>query len=202
MKFVYMFILFAQFAFASQESLGIKYFNEQEYKKALEVLLPIEKDSKNRELLYSLGVIYEYGEGVRVDGVKAVYYYERAAKLGSTEALTSLGLLYEEGEIVDVDLNKAFHWYRQASLLGDNIGKCMLAKMYYYGLGTQSNNKHYNFLMSEALKDGDEEEKGFCEDLKGEIEAEENLPATFSLDAMSENIKENLQKCKGGYCVD
>ena len=48
----------------------------------------------NTDGLRSAGYIYEYGLGVNKNLEKAIYFYEKATSLGSSEASYDLGLIY------------------------------------------------------------------------------------------------------------
>ncbi len=67
---------------------------------------------------YSLGFLYDYGEGVQQDYGEAAKWYRKAAEQGLPEAQIALGILSESGTGVSRDLNE-FH--RQYSLAVENL---------------------------------------------------------------------------------
>ena len=68
---------------------------------------------------YILGIAYQYGEGVTMDGTKAVYWYKKAAKLGNAKAQYFLGFNYYLGKYVEKDLHKAVEWLTKSAEQGD-----------------------------------------------------------------------------------
>ena len=59
--------------------------------------------------------MYELGEGVTQDYVKAAEWYEKSAEQGYGMAQVSLGTLYHQGKGVAQDLVKAHMWYNLAA---------------------------------------------------------------------------------------
>ena len=60
-------------------------------------------EAGDAELQFSLGVMYEHGEGVRQDYAEAVRWYRKAAEQGYAEAQNNLGLMYDQGQGVRQD---------------------------------------------------------------------------------------------------
>ena len=67
----------------------------------------------------NLGLLYQNGQGVPQDYVKAREWYEKAADKGSAFAMTNLGLLYQNGRGVPQDYGKARKWYEKAADKGN-----------------------------------------------------------------------------------
>ena len=63
--------------------------------------------------------MYDNGEGVTKDAVKAVEWYQKAAGQGYAIAQYNLGLMYHIGIGVTQDAVKAVEWYRKAAAQGD-----------------------------------------------------------------------------------
>ena len=89
------------------------------------------------ELQFSLGVMYEHGEGVRQDYAEAVRWYRKAAEQGYAEAQNNLGVMYAEGQGVRQDYAKAVHWYRKAAEQGHVEAQYNLGVMYAEGQGVR-----------------------------------------------------------------
>jgi len=71
----------------------------------------------------TLGMDYEWGEGVKQDYGKAAYWYRRAAEHvpnlgGAGQGRNHLGLLYADGKGVPKDYVQAYMWF---SLVGTNM---------------------------------------------------------------------------------
>ena len=81
---------------------------------------------------YYLGVMYEYGKGMKINNFMAKYWYEKAAYQNHAMAQQNLGIMYEEGRGVANNKAEALKWYRKAAEQG--IGE---AKTRYYNLQKQ-----------------------------------------------------------------
>jgi TPR repeat protein len=70
-----------------------------------------------------MGVRYQTGQGVAKDMKKAVYWWRKAAELGSAESQFYLGRAYQTGKGVEKDMAQAEYWYRKAADGGDARGR-------------------------------------------------------------------------------
>jgi len=76
-------------------------------------------------------VAYAQGEGVSSDPVKAVYWWQRAARQGNADAQYNLGIVYAVGRLgVDKDLQTAKMWWRKAAMNGDGMAQYNLGILY------------------------------------------------------------------------
>ena len=66
-----------------------------------------------------LAVMYQAGDGVTRDSVRAATWFRRAAMLGDAEAQFQMGRAYERGLGVPVNLAEALAWYRKAAAQGN-----------------------------------------------------------------------------------
>ena len=98
-----------------------------------------------------LGMMYDYGEGVRQDQKEAVKWYRKATEQGSDAnegayAATLLGLIYATGKGgVLQDYKEAVKWYRKAAEQGVSLAQVKLGILYATGQGVPQDQK-------EALK--------------------------------------------------
>ena len=70
-----------------------------------------------------LGVRYITGDGVRIDGYKAVRYLERACSMGRGSACNGAAFIYADAEGgVKQDYRKALDYWSRACRLGDQTG--------------------------------------------------------------------------------
>ncbi len=70
-----------------------------------------------------LGVRYITGDGVRVDGYKAVRYLDHACRMGSGSACNGAAFIYADAEGgVKQDYRKALDYWSRACRLGDQTG--------------------------------------------------------------------------------
>ena len=89
----------------------------------------------------SLGLAYEWGQGIKVDLDKALYWYSKAARQGYAQAQNNLGTMYDLGKAVDGDERQALHWFRKAAKQGDATAQRNLGIMYSRGNGVKQNDK-------------------------------------------------------------
>ncbi len=68
-----------------------------------------------------LGVLYENGEGVEKNLIKAAQFYSKACDLNNGRGCNNLGVLYEYGQGVEKDLTKAAYFYSKACKLGEQL---------------------------------------------------------------------------------
>ena len=84
---------------------------------------------------FSLGNMYDEGQGVPQDYEEKLKWYRLSAEQGDAEAQFDLGTMYYQGQGVPQDDKEAFKWYRLASDKGDADAQCSLGEMYYEGQG-------------------------------------------------------------------
>ena len=88
----------------------------------------------------SLGLMYEFGQGVLQDYAEAVKWYRLAAEQGEVDAQFNLGGLYESGQGVLQDYKEAVKWWRLAAEQGEAMAQTNLGYMYHYGQGVLQDN--------------------------------------------------------------
>lgn len=88
--------------------------------------LAIEGDSLAQHFL---GWHYHKGLGIPVDDIKAVFWWQLAAKKGIPEAQQGLGWAYENGRGIDRDLEHAYYWYSCAVAGGDHTARDSLVTL-------------------------------------------------------------------------
>ncbi|HVY68497.1 MAG TPA: hypothetical protein VHH73_01120, partial [Verrucomicrobiae bacterium] len=71
------------------------------------------------EAQFTLGSLYDRGQGVERDVAQAAQWYLAAARNGHSKAQYNVGCAYETGEGVDPDVDEAIHWYRRAADQGN-----------------------------------------------------------------------------------
>ncbi|KAF5087316.1 Sel1 repeat protein [anaerobic digester metagenome] len=88
---------------------------------------------------YMMGMIYGYDETL-FNVEKAVSCFEKAAKLGQTDALVRLGTMHLHGVgVISPDRQKAFSYFNQAAQADNGLGWEWAAYCHYWGYGTQQN---------------------------------------------------------------
>ena len=77
-------------------------------------------DSKACE---TLGVMYITGDGVKIDGYKAIYYLDKSCKRGMASACNNIAFIYANAEGgVSENYTHAMHYWSKACRLGDSSG--------------------------------------------------------------------------------
>lgn len=96
---------------------------------------------KSGFVLYTLGVMFESGEGVEKDEKAAVEWFRQAATQADADVLWAmlsehnLGVMYAEGRGVPQDYKAAMEWYRKAATRGNSNSQYNLGVMYAKGEG-------------------------------------------------------------------
>lgn len=98
--------------------------------------------NKNGFVLYTLGVMFQSGQGVAKDGKTAAEWYRQAAEQANKDKLWAvlsehnLGVMYAKGEGVPKDYKEAMAWYLKAAESGHAPSQFNLGVMYAKGEGT------------------------------------------------------------------
>ena len=79
---------------------------------------------------HNMGLMYNYGDGVGKDDLKALKFYTKACNKNNYESCSSAALLYEESPTLKQDMKKAFKLYSKACGGGDALG-CHNTAVYY-----------------------------------------------------------------------
>ena len=101
-----------------------------------------------------LGVNYEFGHGVDVDGAHATALYEKACAMKNTDGCLAAGRMYEFHHGVGKDDVKAVSFYTLACDLGDQAGCANLAIMFEAGRGTAKDPERALKLFTAACERG------------------------------------------------
>jgi hypothetical protein len=86
---------------------------------------------------FTLGLMYDSGDGVPQDHSEAAKWYRLAAEQGHDTAQYALGLMYATGEGVSQDYSEAAKWYHLAAEQGIDYAQNSLGTMYARGDGVQ-----------------------------------------------------------------
>ena len=81
------------------------------------------RDCSSADSCENLGIRYITGDGVRIDGNRAVRYLEKACSYGSAGACNTAAFIYADAEGgVKQDYTKAMNYWNRACRLGDESG--------------------------------------------------------------------------------
>ena len=118
---------------------ALTYFNEKNYKKALQFFKCAEEVGSNKAIYY-LGLCYHYGYGVDQSLLVAFETWYFAANLGIPEAMYNIGMYYFDGnELIERNREKAFEWFQKAADLGYYEALFKLSYYYRYGVHCKIN---------------------------------------------------------------
>ena len=92
-------------------------------------------DKGDKKAAYYLGEMYQFGDGAKVNGDKAIHWLSVAATAGNVNAERQLGLLYLDGVVTVQDFSKARKWLDAAAQQGDEVALRNLGDMDKNGLG-------------------------------------------------------------------
>lgn len=94
-----------------------------------------ECDGGSSDRCRRLGVTYEFGRGVAVDGARATQLYEKSCGMGNGDGCLAAGRMYEFHHGVAKDDVRAVWFYVRSCDLGDPAGCANLAIMLEAGRG-------------------------------------------------------------------
>ena len=119
-----------------------------------------EINENNHDASCDLGALYYTGRIGEQNYEKAVYYYEKSAKLGNRQAIENLGYCYYYGRYVEVDYKKAYHYFVKGALDGHLVSLYKIGDMYKNGLYVEKDERQAYYIYrrcSELLTDEQEE---------------------------------------------
>lgn len=104
---------------------------------------------------YRLAKLYESGDGVELDPMRALQWTERAAASGNVRAMHDLGFYYARGDAATLDETAAFRWFRQAAEFGLADSQYNLGILYQQGRGVSADMAEALFWFTLAADQGD-----------------------------------------------
>ena len=130
-------------------------FNKKEklFSDILEDIIRLAED-KNPFAQCILGLMYEYGDGVKQDYEKAVKWYREAAEQGYRSGQNNLGMMYQLGAGVAFNSREAIKYIRKAAEQGDSIAQYNLGFMYEYQFGIKEDKKEAIKWYRKSAKQG------------------------------------------------
>lgn len=106
--------------------------------------------SGDAQAQYELGKLYDKAK----DYVKAVEWFNKAAKKTHTPAMTNLGIYYTLGRGVSKDYNQGVKWFRKAAEKGNSEAQYFLGLCYHNGRGVTQNDYTAIEWFSKAAEQG------------------------------------------------
>ena len=146
-------VLFVGVARASGYEDGRNAYITGDYGKALVILKPLaEAGDANAQKI--MGIMYDYGQGVKQDSKQALYWYTQSAKQGDPAVQYQVGAKYFRGDGVPQDYHEAAKWWELAANGGQVDAQFNLGLMYYRGLSVKRNNQRAAELFRKAADQG------------------------------------------------
>ena len=147
-------INFSGYVFAQAKfDQGYEAAQSGNYKKAVQIWLPL-ANSGNTAAQYTLGWLYESGQGVKQDHTKAAHWYQQAANKGNDAAQYALATMYAKGNGVEKSNKKALELFTLAANQGDAISQYQVGKYYHQGLGIEKDDIKSVFWYKKAAQQG------------------------------------------------
>ena len=156
----YLRLLIAALLFAAGPALagpyedGLAAYNRGDYKTAMRAWRPLAQ-SGNPNAQFSIGAMYDNGQGVPKDDQQAMFWFLKAADQGDAKAQFNLGNIYAKGEDVPKDDQKAVFWYRKAADQGFASAERNLGYRYDTGQGVPKDDQRAVFWYRKAADQGD-----------------------------------------------
>lgn len=129
---------------------AITQFEKGEYDIAFSTFRSLSEGENSNSWFY-LGLMYNYGLGIRRDIDRAIYWYEKSALAGNVQAQHNLGVLYVSGVNGAADYDSGIRWLHESAQQGltpsfSELGKAYLKRgrdlsdlcdaIYWYEKGT------------------------------------------------------------------
>jgi TPR repeat protein len=113
-----------------------------------------------------LGYAHEKGAGVRKNVRTAAAYFQKAARLGWSDAMVNLGWMLYNGAGVEANPRRAVYWYKRAAKLNDSTAQVNLALAYIDGRGVRRSVQRATALLETAAADGSKRASQLLEDMR------------------------------------
>jgi len=133
--------------------LARKAYSQGDFQKARKIWQS-HADKGNPEAQAWLGSLYANGDGVDVDDVNALSWYEKAAEQGYPMAQANVGAMYYMGQGTEINIDKAIHWLSAAADNDDVNGLFNLAVLYTKGKGVDENLEYAAKSYQKAAEQG------------------------------------------------
>jgi TPR repeat protein len=104
-----------------------------------------------RQIQLGMGLLYEFGNGVKQNYQKAFNYYKKLADRNRTEGLHRLALMHYYGKGVPVDFREAFNLLEK-SCSGSSFNGSLPFVHYQIGLDTNGPQKKFAYRMVETVR--------------------------------------------------
>ena len=210
--------LFSAPVYAANYEEGKQAYLNQDYERALEILKPLAKQGHSQAQI-TLGLMYDYGHGVKKDPSESIKWYLMAAEQGVPLVQHDIGVKYFQGQGVDQNYDEAAKWWERSAHAGIADSQFNLGLMHYRGIGIPKDyikaaklfdaaaaqghgNAQYSLAVMYAF--GQSKKKNYATALKWfNKSADQNVAqAQFNLGVFHENgygVTKDINKAKEWY---
>jgi len=136
--FLPMFLLNPPITWGADYQKGLEAAKEGDFARANRLWRPLAEQG-NANAQFSLGNLYQFGDGVTKDHKIAARWYERAAIQGVAKAQYNLGFLFYNSRQLNRDYRAAVKWFRLAAEQGFLLAQTNLGVAYGEGRGIGQN---------------------------------------------------------------
>ncbi|MEO1925582.1 MAG: SPOR domain-containing protein [Gammaproteobacteria bacterium] len=211
-------LLFSTSAYAGTYEEGKQAYLSQDYQRALEILKPLAENG-NSQAQITLGLMYDYGQGVDKDPTESINWYRMAAEQGVPLVQHDIGVKYFQGQSVEQNYDEAAKWWEMSASAGIADSQFNLGLMYYRGIGIPKDyikagklfdaaaaqghgNAQYSLAVMYAF--GQSKKKDYDTALKwfNKAAAQDVAQAQFNLGVFHENgygVTKNIAKAREWY---
>ena len=137
----------------SEFDRGKAAYLEKDYKTAYEILYPLAEEG-NSQAQVTIGIMYDYGQGVDANATEAFKWYKLAAEQGIPIVQHDLGVKYFQGIGTKQDYLQAAKWWELSSNAGLPDSQFNLGLMHYRGIGLQQDFDQARTLFNNAASQG------------------------------------------------
>lgn len=150
-------------------------YKRGDYKTAHKLILPLAENGF-AQAQYSLGIMYEKGNGVKASLKKAKKWFKLAAEQGIAKAQYKLGLMHLKGQGVKKNYRKAIKWLKMSANQGNVKAQAGLGLIFENGQGVpQDYDKAIRWYQLAVDQGNAKAQKILTQLLKKRVKAQINL---------------------------
>ena len=127
-------ITFSNSVYATSYEEGKQAYLNKDYELALEILKPLAEEGDSQAQI-TMGLMYDYGHGVKKDPAESIRWYRMAAEQGVPLVQHDIGVKYFQGQGVEQNYQEAAKWWEMSANAGIADSQFNLGLMYYRGIG-------------------------------------------------------------------
>ncbi|MFN5353031.1 MAG: tetratricopeptide repeat protein [Burkholderiaceae bacterium] len=136
--------------------LGLQAYETDDFKQAA-MWFQQAAEQGHADAQYYLGLIYQYGRGIKEDYDKAIALYKKAAEQGHVKAQFELASIYEDDDGIEDHMGQAVKWYLKAAEQGHVSAQSNLGYFYHSGIGVEQNFEQAVMWYQKAVDKDDDE---------------------------------------------